>query len=235
MKLNDVTAVFGGSFDPPHLGHTAAVQGLFQDPGVARVFIVPSARPPHKTSLKASTEHRIAMTRLAFSAGHPENIRIDLREIERNQRTQTPSYSYDTLKELHSEMDPSKLAFVIGADQLPHLHEWHRFPDVLGLCHWIVLDRRPTENLSLEKTLRDWQASGIVKSQGFNIWQLRSSNSSNSKNPLTLQLVHTEAPPISSTMIRQSLERTGEPPANSLHPEVAAYLKTHHLYGTHAS
>jgi nicotinate (nicotinamide) nucleotide adenylyltransferase len=140
LNWREVTAIFGGTFDPPHLGHREAVASLFKVPGVGRVFVSPAATPPLKAS-RASTEARIAMTRLAF-AGLPD-VTIDLREIERAKKDPAkPSYSFDTLLELKREIPGKQLAFVLGTDQAARLPSWHRYPEILDLCHWIVLKRK---------------------------------------------------------------------------------------------
>src|ERR1044072_1797188 len=83
---SNITAVFGGRFDPPHLGHREAVRGLFEHPGVKRVLIVPSASPPHKPTW-ATAEQRAGMAGLNFKAttkdSFPAEVELDLRELDR--------------------------------------------------------------------------------------------------------------------------------------------------------
>lgn len=222
---SEITAIFGGSFDPPHIGHRLAVHGLFRVPGVKRVIVIPAASPPHKPTT-ASAEQRAEMVKLNFNPDEtPLDIEIDSRELIRAAKNpRTPSYSFDTLMELQS-LSP-KLAFVIGSDQLEQLSTWHRFPDLLSLCHWIVLERKsaaPGEGL---QTLSQWEASGLIeKTRQDRLWQ-----STQNRN-FFLHRVPTEARSISSTEIRHSIARTGIPPENSLFPDVLSYLKVHRLYG----
>ncbi len=247
MHWNEVTALFGGTFDPPHLGHREAVRGLFELPGVRRVQVIPSADPPHKTGITPA-EHRVAMTRLCFSStplsAYPAEVRVDLREIERAARyPNIRSYSFDTLLEARSEF--GSIAFVIGTDQFKDLPHWYRFPEILGLSHWIVLDRKTDEQTEashelLQRTLREFTSSGLLRpaSQsaehmnspssllgGQASWAIRDSKT-------VLQVIPTEAPALSSSAIRQSLGRTGQAPEGSLLAEVEAYLKQNRLYGT---
>jgi nicotinate-nucleotide adenylyltransferase len=222
----EVTAVFGGRFDPPHLGHREAVKGLFQEPGIQQVLIIPSAAPPHKNAC-VSAHHRLALTHLAFeslvSDPLPPEIRIDERELTRARlHPQSPSYSFDTLQEL-KQIYP-RLAFVIGADQLIQLHTWHRFPDLLNLCHWIVIQRKSESRETTERVLSQWEASGMIRKGAHQSWQLKGSSH-------ILQLVSTDAPSLSSTEIRESIMRTGQPPTGSLLPKVVEYLKQNRLYG----
>src|SRR4051812_10219884 len=100
VQWGRTTALFGGTFDPPHSGHLEAVNGLFGLPGVARVVVVPSASPPHKPGVTAASK-RLEMTRLAFSSRRfAGEVSVDDCEIERAVRTGQPSYSFDTIREL---------------------------------------------------------------------------------------------------------------------------------------
>lgn len=71
---HETTAIFGGRFDPPHLGHLEAVQGLFRYPGVKAVRVIPAAAPAHKAT-SASMTDRAEMSRLCF----PDEVTVDLR------------------------------------------------------------------------------------------------------------------------------------------------------------
>ncbi len=233
-----VTALYGGTFDPPHMGHREAVQGLFQQPGVKQVVIIPSAQPPHKMQA-TSTEHRAAMTRLAFASvvkgavSLPSEVEIDLREIERARLSGRPSYSFETIQEIKRER--GEVAFVIGTDQLEALSTWYRFPELLGLCHWIVLERKPngSEKGQHEETLRQWQASGLVRPIGTHAWSIHTgANSASQMGDAVIQLVPTPARALAARDIRETLQRTGRPPQDALLEPVFEYLKTHRLYGS---
>jgi nicotinate-nucleotide adenylyltransferase len=226
---NEVTAFFGGTFDPPHLGHREAVRGLFQAPGVRQVRVLPAATPPLKPE-GTPPVHRVAMARLNFAPQGtdvlPGEVIVDTREIERAAATGRPSFTFDTL--LEARTDFPKAAFVIGSDQLRDFDRWHRFRELLALAHWIVLERRPTGERLSRETLREWEASGLARpSSGgpFPCWQLAGGSKA-------LILVPTEAPAISSTHIRETLGRTGKPPEGLVLSTVFAYLKQNRLYGT---
>lgn len=227
---HETTALFGGTFDPPHLGHREAVRGLFSAPGVKRVLVIPAATPPHKP-VSTPVEDRVEMARLNFSATprdpYPSDVLVDLREIWRAKIQGRPSYSYETLQEL--KRDIPDLAFVIGTDQLESLPQWYRFPEILELCHWIVLERKPDGAKRAEAVLKDWVASGLAQADergaGPGGFRLRGGKT-------WLKRVPTEAPPLSSTQLRETLARTGQAPEGALIPEVLAYLKQRRLYGS---
>jgi len=236
-RWNEVTAVFGGTFDPPHFGHREAVAGLFKNPGVQRVLIIPSATPPQKPQAVAS-EHRVAMARICFAerlasdslaSSIKGEIKIDTREIDRAKNSfGHPSYTFDTLHEL--KRDYSQLAFVVGSDQLANLPTWYRFPEVLGLCHWIVLSRKPDGERIAETTLQEWQTSGWVKKES-SVWKVSSSVAGNTP---TISVIPTNARAVSSRNIREKLARDGSagPFDPLLPPEILSYLMEHRLYGT---
>lgn len=203
-----------------------AVAGLFREPGVGRVWIMPSPSPPHKPTV-ASTEERVQLTRLAFGPSQTvplkEDLRIELCELERASRHPgRPTYTFDTLMELRSKISP--LAFVIGSDQFHQFPSWHRFPEVLSLSHWIILERKGAAQAQTLRLLAEWQASGLLQNEGAG-WRIR-------KNGTFLQIFPTPAPELSSTLIRQTIAKTGQPPENSLLPEVQTYLMQRGIYGT---
>jgi nicotinate-nucleotide adenylyltransferase len=217
-RWNEITAVFGGRFDPPHLGHREAVRGLFKFPAVKQVLILPSGSAPHKPALANATQRtemaKLALSDLPFDC-LPAEIEFDLRELDRARLNPTvPTYSFETIQQLRAIYP--KLAFVIGADQLVALPTWHRFPELLTLCHWIVLERKPQGSQLARQTLQEWEASGLVKAQGPNSWE------TTRKPEFTIQIVPTEAKDVSSTQIREAIARTGEPPADSILPGVLA-------------
>jgi nicotinate-nucleotide adenylyltransferase len=237
VSWTGVTALFGGTFDPPHRGHRIALNGLFSDPGVARVLVLPSPSPPHKPTV-ASPEDRLEMARLNFAEVSGTDrlkglVQIEECELRRGERNpDSPTYTYDTLLELKPQFP--HLAFVIGTDQLVKFPTWKRFKDLLGLCHWVILDRQaekvPSGGLQSgalalsERELSQWEGSGMVRRDGPQRWKTPAGTQ--------LQIVKTLAPALSSTRIRESLVLTGKPPEGSLLPEVQAYLMQRGIYGT---
>jgi nicotinate-nucleotide adenylyltransferase len=241
-RWGELTAVFGGTFDPPHLGHREAVAGLFRNPGLRRVLVMPSATPPQKPQAIAS-EHRVAMAKICFSE-HLASLKnsgrtsaevaiagevvIDTQEIDRAKRSQQPSYTFDTLQEL--KRDHGQLAFVLGSDQLANLPTWHRFPEILGLCHWIVLARKPLGEQIAETTLQQWQTSGWVRKED-SVWRIASRAAGASP---TITVAPTDAREISSRNIRENLAKGASNKALEamLPSEILSYLMEHRLYGT---
>ncbi|MFW6133486.1 MAG: nicotinate-nucleotide adenylyltransferase [Planctomycetota bacterium] len=143
--------LFGGTFDPVHHGHLIAARAICERGGYGRVVLVPAARPPHKAPAAASRAQRLAMLRLA--AGDDATFVVDDIELRRD----GPSYTYDTLAALRDAHDGVELHWVIGADMLEDLPEWHRVDDVLDMARIVVAVRPPwTERIeALLDRLRD--------------------------------------------------------------------------------
>ena len=214
-RFGELTAVFGGRFDPPHLGHREAVRGLFTEPGVKRVVILPTGNPVHKPTL-ASAKQRFEMVKRAFQ-GIP-NTEVSRLELDRS----GPTYTSDSLPLLTQRYGP--LAFVIGTDQLAELHLWHRFPEVLGMTHWIVLSRKNQPSDVTERALTKLAAQSAI----------RRFSPREAITPFgTFMLFQeTAAPGISSTQVREKLARSADGANELVDPEVLSYLKMHRIYGS---
>ena len=127
--------VFGGAFDPPHLGHVTLARAAVAQCGLARLYIVPTGQPSHKTRTLTSSQHRLAMCALAFA--DVAQALVDAREIERS----GPSYTVDTLESLQGEHPDVQLYLVLGQDQAQTLHHWHRPADLARLATICAAER----------------------------------------------------------------------------------------------
>jgi nicotinate-nucleotide adenylyltransferase len=132
--------VFGGTFDPVHLGHLVAAEQSREQARLDEVLFVPAARPPHKSRESLSPfGQRAEMLALAI-AGHPA---FRLEELEKDRPG--PSYTADTLEELHRSQPDARFALILGADCLPELAGW-RDPGRIGnLAEIIVVPRAGNE------------------------------------------------------------------------------------------
>lgn len=131
--------VYGGTFDPVHLGHLAIARAA-RDALGATVHLTPAADPPHRAPPGADAAHRARMVALAV-AGEP-GLRLDARELHRD----GPSYSVDTLRELRGELGPdAPVALLVGADSLLGLPAWHEWQALPGLAHLVVAEREGSD------------------------------------------------------------------------------------------
>ncbi len=137
-------AFFGGSFDPPHLGHLAVARAARTALRLDTVLFAPvGAQPLKPRGSTASFEHRLAMTRLAI-AGEP-GLAISLADAPKN--SCAPNYTLDTLLALRAELPPDGILFcLMGADSFLGLRRWHRSAQIPFVAPLIVASR-PGERL----------------------------------------------------------------------------------------
>lgn len=120
--------VFGGAFDPPHNAHLALAQAAVAQLRLDVLHVVPTGQAWHKPRPLTASNHRLAMARLAF-AGQPK-VLVDDREIRRP----GPSYTIDTLRELHGTEPQALLLLVMGEDQAESLDRWHEISAITQLA-----------------------------------------------------------------------------------------------------
>jgi nicotinate-nucleotide adenylyltransferase len=129
--------LFGGSFDPIHIGHLVLAESCREACGLEQVWFVVTASPPHKPSRRTSVSHRLEMARIAVAG----NSHFEVSEIEADP-AQGPHYSYQTLERLAAERPSDEFYFLIGADSLNDLPTW-RSPERLAALATIVVVSRP--------------------------------------------------------------------------------------------
>jgi len=129
--------VFGGTFDPPHLGHLVAASEAAFRCGLDEVVFVPTGDPWQKHHLKVTDSvARLAMTRLAVEAD--PLFRVSTCDVDR----EGPTYAVDTVADVRAEYDRKvELYFIIGADSLANLHTWHRVEELCKAVRFIALNR----------------------------------------------------------------------------------------------
>lgn len=127
-------AVYGGSFDPPHIAHQAAVQLVANLDGVDRVLVVPVFEHAFDKSL-ASFEHRVAMCELCML----ESPNVEISRLEAS--LERPNFTLNTLQALVREHPEFRLRLVVGADVLQDVGRWHRFDEVVAMAPLLPLGR----------------------------------------------------------------------------------------------
>jgi nicotinate-nucleotide adenylyltransferase len=134
--MSAVLGIFGGSFDPPHLGHVAVARAAWSQLGLDQVIVLPAGQAPLRDGPpRADAAARVAMTRLAFAEAPWASV--DARETLRP----GPSWSIDTARELAREHPRARLVWILGADQLGRLERWKDIGELLGLVEFAVLAR----------------------------------------------------------------------------------------------
>jgi len=216
--------LFGGTFNPIHSGHIRVVQEVKKGFGLDKIFIIPSALPPHKTpNALVDAEDRIEMIRLSFS-NHPE---FSVSDVELNRSG--PSYTIDTVRHFKSILpQDAKLFLILGSDAFLEIDTWKSYKDLFLLICFIVMPRGAegkNGRMFVRKTVGDYLKSKI--SEGYNLSASQSSYIHKEKQPV---YVFDVTPiDISSTKIRR-LIKNGRP-IKSLVPEnVEAFIKSKGLY-----
>ena len=151
MKLG----VFGGEFDPPHLGHLAVIRTATAQLGLDRLLVVPAGHPPHRERSRRSGEQRLALCEAAFG----EEAVVEVTDLE--VRREGPSYTVDTLEQLAGD---GELFLVIGADQYAAFERW-RSPERIRELATLVVAPRTGFAVGLDAVLLDMAPVDLSSSE----------------------------------------------------------------------
>ena len=143
--------IFGGSFDPVHLGHLKTAKSIKKELNFERLFLLPCHDPVHKNSLHYSPKQRLEMLNLAIK-DYP-SLEIDTREIDREGN----SYMIDTLADLTEEFKGKTICLIIGMDSFLSFKTWKKWDEFARLVHLIILPRN-TDRLA-EKNLETFDVA----------------------------------------------------------------------------
>jgi nicotinate-nucleotide adenylyltransferase len=133
------SAIFGGSFDPIHLGHIEIVKKAFKNFDIDKIIIMPNFLNPLKNSFSAPPALRLKWLKDAFK--NVENVEISDFEISKNR----PVYSVETINEFKPDY------FIIGSDNLKTLHKWKNIDEILKKTEFIVAKRGEVDKSLLKK------------------------------------------------------------------------------------
>ena len=195
------TGILGGTFNPPHLGHLVCAQEAYIQLRLARVMLVPARIPPHKpVDEEPGASHRLEMCRLAVQ-GDEQRFEVSDLEIRR----EGPSYTVDTLEELHSTKPDNELFLIVGADIAAGLPKWHEAERVISQATVAVAQRPGTSREAVTHALR--QIPGGEAGRFFEMPEIG----------------------ISSTMLRERV-RAAESTRYLMPEAVRAYIDHHRLY-----
>jgi nicotinate-nucleotide adenylyltransferase len=132
MKLG----IFGGSFDPVHLGHLLVAQAAIEELGLDRLFFIPAAQSPFKPENQpASAAVRLQLLRLSLAG--KMNCDVDDQEIRRG----GISYTVDTLRDYAKRFSGAELFYLVGADNVPKLNEWREPAELARLAEFVAIPR----------------------------------------------------------------------------------------------
>jgi nicotinate-nucleotide adenylyltransferase len=216
-------ALFGGTFDPVHLGHLAVARAAAEKFGLGRVYFVPADLPPHKQKRKLTDfQHRFAMLALA-TADDPRLVPSLL-----DAHTGQPNYSISTVRRLKSTLKKSdKLYFLIGIDAFMDISTWRQPEDLLAEVEFIVVSR-PGYSLAdvaraLPEALRPPElAPGTMRR--------RHTNGTIISMGTTVHLLSEVKERVSSTQIRVAAAKSVKQLSRYVPALVAEYIKKENLY-----
>jgi nicotinate-nucleotide adenylyltransferase len=208
--------IFGGSFNPPHMGHLNAIQTVAKKAGLGKVHVVPAAQNPLKTPVEGPTaEQRLELTRLAF-AQYGDSYVVDDQELKRGGL----SFTIDTVMNLRKEYKAEDLYLIVGADKFEELAQWKDYQKILTEAN-LIITTRPGYDIPESLDEMPGYLKPLVADFDFNFIEL-----STGRN---IQFITLRDIEISSSEVRKWL-RTGKPVDKYLPLSVESYIKEHKLY-----
>jgi nicotinate-nucleotide adenylyltransferase len=136
--MGDLLGIFGGTFDPPHLGHLILASEAQFRLGMDRVLWVLTPRPPHKqTAPITPLRHRFNMLQLAIA----KNEKFEISSVEMDRPG--PHYTVDTIKILASRRPETGLVYLMGSDRMQSFPNWNGSAEITALCRFLAVQPRP--------------------------------------------------------------------------------------------
>ena len=203
--------IYGGTFNPPHLGHFAAAQTAIDALKLDKLLLMPAAVPPHKVLPEdsPSKEHRLAMVeRMADAMDLPGRVEVSTLEMDRAGK----SYTSDTVEEIHKRYPKAELWLLMGTDMFLTFHLWHdpgAITRLAGIC-----------------------AFGRTEDDGESVFAPQREFLQKKYNAKVVTITLPGLVDVSSTQLRDLLAR--EKGREYLLPSVYGYILMNRLYGTSA-
>lgn len=156
MNLEHKIGIYGGSFDPVHLGHLLVAQAAVEELGLDRLFFIPAAQSPFKPEDRpAPAAVRLQLLRLALAG--KTNCEVDEQEIRRG----GISYAVDTVRDYAKRFPQAKLFYLIGADNVAKLNEWCEAGELAKLAEFAAISRPDKPAASFPKPFHGRMLNGF--------------------------------------------------------------------------
>ena len=208
--------IYGGTFNPIHLGHLRTAEEIRQRFGMREIIFVPSAQPPHKQSPEiVDGSDRLKMVALAVT-GNPKFSVSDL-EVRRGGK----SYSLDTLREIKQLHPESDLAFICGLDAFLEIDTWYHYQQLFAAADFIVTSRPGARRVALAKAIPEAVRQDFRRRAKSEVFVHASGK--------TLTFTEVTGLDISSTLVRRFV-REGVSPRYLIPRRVGDYITERHLY-----
>lgn len=203
-------ALFGGTFNPPHLGHRRLLDSFCSLLSFDRVIVVPDKRPVHKIcdDLALDSE-RLQMCRLAFD---DPAFTVSSMEIDRA----SDSYTVYTVRELQAQYPDAEIYLLMGSDMFLSFHKWYKYREIFEKCTLCVASRQDEDDLQ------------ALRSYAFKTLRVYIPQNKTAGEHLLFSPV--EPLEISSSELREKLSK-GEDASEYLAPAVLDYIQTRGMYG----
>lgn len=213
--------VFGGTFDPVHVGHLRLAEEAQELLGLDRVRWIPAGQPRHRAAPHVAAAHRLRMVELAI-AGNPR-FEVDPAEAASGEA----SYTVPTLLRLRAELGAARpLVLLLGADAYAGLPDWHRWAELFALAHLAIAHRPgfPIDPATLPAALRAEHRARLVADND---------PAALAATPAGRILSFAMTPlAVSATQLR-ALLAAGRSARYLLPSAVIDYIDLHHLYPSH--
>jgi len=198
-------AIFGGAFNPLHLGHIKLAKAMVKENIVDHVLFIPSAISPHKHKKNiTSFKHRLNMLKIAID----KNDKFSYSDLE-SKRKDVPSYTFETMEILSKKYSKDKLYLLIGSDNLGELHTWHKAKQLVNQYSLLIYPRE--SKIVTESYLEQFWGKELA-------------------NKLINSIISLPLISFSSTNIRKLASEGKEIPNDLLDPKVKKYILEHRLY-----
>lgn len=206
--------VFGGSFDPPHVGHARLSCAARDALALDWLLVIPAGRSPFKSSSPVARDaQRVRMLELAFA--DDERSSVSTIEFGNESGDRPPSFTVDTLRRLRESLPGVSMRLLIGADQALSFHKWREFEAIMSLAEPAVMPRPgdAEDPTRFEQEMRShWSGGDAAR------WRER--------------LLDLPTLDVSATAVRDALSGRGDPGVldRALDPRVLAYIREHGVY-----
>jgi nicotinate-nucleotide adenylyltransferase len=153
-------AIYGGTFDPIHLGHLRAALETAEELALDKVYFMPCAEPPFRKDVRASAAQRLEMVRLAVA----DNSRFDVSDLEICRGGK--SYVVKSLEELERAHPASRLVFMVGADAFFSTHSWYQPRRLFDLADFAVMTRPGAPGRDIAEYLERYLDPAFARAEG---------------------------------------------------------------------
>ncbi|MBA11933.1 MAG: nicotinate (nicotinamide) nucleotide adenylyltransferase [Gammaproteobacteria bacterium] len=212
MAKNKLIGIFGGTFDPIHIGHLRVIENIISLVQLDELIVIPNGIPPHKEK-RISAELKLEMARNTL--GHIQNLKIDDRELIKN----TPSFAYETLLELKRDYPEDNFLWIMGTDSFDGIATWYSYEKFVNESNLLIL-QRPNLNIQTSNPFE----SEIKKMK-------RIAKTDFEDGTTSIFLLDIEPIEITSTEIRKMVANN-ENIAELVHPKVNKLIQRNNLYQT---